>query len=188
MARLSQQVPTQAQSDNSSMSDNIVVAPRKQTQSAGKQPEMPEDQHTISSGPSTRIPETVLDEQAARPAPHQPVPQQPTQRAREPYQLSPIDNLRIRNAIQREEIRMKNREMRQDHDELAVLRRDAVACRDELEHYRNTLRKTTQWMEASWFCALVLFLCIVLYVAWCWFNSAEFEFQDKVVRRNLGLE
>lgn len=43
-------------------------------------------------------------------------------------------------------------------------------------------------MEWSFFFAVLLFGSIVFYWGWCVANSAEFEFQRRVVRRNYGLE
>jgi hypothetical protein len=180
MARPSQSKQLDEQSDDS----NIVVAHKHP-------PEPAPDNHTISTRPSTRIPETILLNATT--------PARPTNPRRDQYTtghlaqgvnntITPIDHLRIRNAIQREELRTRNRKLRRAHQDSDRFEREANEAREQILHYRNKLRETMVWMEVSVFCALLLLVCVLLYVAWCWVNSAEFELQRRVLRRNLGLE
>ena len=102
--------------------------------------------------------------------------------------IGPIDHLRIRNAIQRDDLRTRNRELRRAQQESDRFEREATEAREQILHYHEELRATRVWMEVSVFVAVVLIVCVLLYVGWCWVNSAEFELQRKVLRRNLGLE
>jgi hypothetical protein len=179
MARPSQSKQLDEQSDAS----NIVVA---HTNPPGPAP----DNHTTPSRPSTRIPETIL--------PNATPTARPTIPRRDPYTtgngtnvantINPVDHLRIRNAIQRDDLRTRNRELRRAHQESDRFEQEATEAREQILHYRNELRTTRIWMEVSVFCASLVIVCVLLYVGWCWVNSAEFELQRRVLRRNLGLE
>jgi hypothetical protein len=176
--------PSQSkQLDEHSGASNIA-APHKNP------PASAPDNHTTPSRPSTRIPETIL--------PNASTPVRPTIPRRDPYTtgyganatntITPIDHLRIRNAIQRDELRTRNRELRRAQQESDRFEREATEAREQILHYRNELRATRIWMEVSVFCASLVVVCVLLYVGWCWVNSAEFELQRRVLRRNLGLE
>ncbi len=102
--------------------------------------------------------------------------------------LSSVDCLRIRNAIQREELRSRARELRRSQQESDKFEREASEAREQNMHYRDLLRETRVWMEVAVFAAVFVVVCVVLYVGWCWVNSAEFELQRKVLRRNLGVK
>ena len=167
--------------------DNIVVAPAKpKTTTQDKYADS--DKENISPTSGTRIPETpVID-----PPNHT---TRPTRTRRHvdrefvaPTTISPVDSLRIRNAIQREEIRSKQRELRRTREERDNFGTEARIYRGEIEACRIEASASRRWTEVSWFAALLMLVCIVLYVLWCRVNSAEFEFQNKIVRRNLGLQ
>lgn len=167
--------------------DNIVVAPSK-PKATTRDRHGDADEDIISAGSGTRIPETpVID-----PPKHT---TRPTRTRRHvdreavaPTTLSPVDRLRIRNAIQREELRSKERELRRTREERDNFGTEARIYRGEIEACRIEASASRRWMEVSWFGALLMLVCIVLYVLWCKVNSAEFEFQNKIVRKNLGLE
>lgn len=161
--------------------DNIIVPAGEPTANAQNQDE---DQHTIRSAPSTRVPET----------PNIPATAPPPQRHHKRNQASrrtsvdDTQHLRIRNALQREEVRSVRAEMRRIVQDMGRMEGEAADSREQILHYRNELRSTRIWMEVGVFSAALLFLCVLLYIAWCWVNSVEFEFQEKIMRRNLGLD
>jgi hypothetical protein len=158
-------------------------AERTNTSTGPQGPAAHQEQPQASSAPapSTRIPDTPNINATA--AVYQRINGDSTQ------------HLRIRNAIQREEIRTTNRALREIHSEMGQLRSEAKRAADEadthrkrIQEYRAELRKTRKWMQACAFVAAFLFLCCVFYAVWCWVNGPEFEFQRRIVRRNLGVE
>ena len=185
MARVRQ---TLRDEEERAASSNIIVTPRGpaagRANAQDQEPEQKQPDEGSAPAPSTRIPDTPNINATAAAAvaatAHQPLHQR--------LGVNQTQHLRIRNAIQREEVRTVNRAMKEAHAEMGQLRSEAHGHQAQVLHYREELRETRKWMQRSAFTAAFLFVCGVLYTIWCGVNSPEFEFQRKIVRRNLGLK
>lgn len=170
--------------------DNITVAPRPQRKSAP----VAKAQRTTSPNSVSRIPETPAIDNANQ-APPPAAGANRERHRREVPNITPIDELRIRNAYQREELRSRNREMRElvnenaevrlERDHFRVERDSHIAERDVARVKEGEMR---WWMRVSWFGFVAVVIFVGLYVLWCAVNREEFEYQRRIMRRNLRMD